>query len=1023
MGFFGLLNKTAPVRKPQSRGFRFRPRLEGLETRVVPYNASGNLWPSSQLVTISFMPDGTNLGGVNSNLFSTFNAKFGSASTWENVILKAAQQWAQQTNLNFAVVPDSGAPAGSGNYQQGDATMGDIRIGGYNFGTSTLAAAYLPPSVNNYSIAGDISFNTGQVFNIGTTYDLSTVALHEFGHALGLLGSSTISAAMYETYSGVKSGLVADDVSGIQSIYGGARRADVYGAANNSFSNAADLTSQISASLTEQSNPLDIATAGQKEYFKITAPAGTGSTVQVSAQSQGLSLLAPTLTVYAADQVTVLGSASGYGQYGTTLTVTLTNRVSAGQTIYVKVGGADNTAVGTGNYALSLRFGSAGLPAVVPPNTQLLNGSPLSGGGGQANAESPEYAVSQPGLSLATQPESPQAVGMDAAGNYVVVFSAYNSKTGGWAVNAQLYDRNSNPRTGVFQVNTTSNGYQEYATVAMDAAGNFMVTWSSWGQDGDGWGVFAQRYDPQGNPLGKEFQVNTSVVGDQLYSSVAANPAGGFLVTWSSFARDGSGLGILGQLYDAQGNPLGGEFQINSTPGYDAYSTVAANANGYVVTWSNLGHDGSGWGIFARRYDAQGNPLGGEFQVNTWTLGDQEYSSVAMNDTGAFTITWSSHELLGWQIEAQRFDPAGNPLGNEFQVNQVTTGDHMYPTIASTAEGGFLITWSSNTTIQDPIATPVLQGQNTLNGWNLTATSANALSLIQPKWNVYAQQYSGDDGSPMGEEFQVNTTMTGDHRYSSIVSDNTGRFVVAWSGQEVDGTSGVFIERFAMGEDNLESGDTGAAASGIDGAPAATSGSARGVAPATALGNAAARPSVVPTAPLASAAVDAGNLCHAPVGLCTGTVAQSIPPVSLGLPAAALEETPGRVTRPQADHREAPRGADSRAEEAGEASTPNSEPLRTPLAPPSDERIETLPAVQASEREEPLASDACFAEGAWMVIDPASTDGSLALASDGDSPVTLEGGAALALAAVLASYHVKEQTEEAKKVMRKPSLA
>jgi hypothetical protein len=55
------------------------------------------------------MPDGTNLGGVTSNLFSAFNARFGSAAAWQNQILKAAQVWAQQTNLNFAVVSDNGA--------------------------------------------------------------------------------------------------------------------------------------------------------------------------------------------------------------------------------------------------------------------------------------------------------------------------------------------------------------------------------------------------------------------------------------------------------------------------------------------------------------------------------------------------------------------------------------------------------------------------------------------------------------------------------------------------------------------------------------------------------------------------------------------------------------------------------------------------------------------------------------------------------------------------------------------------
>jgi hypothetical protein len=354
--------------------------LETLEARVVPYAVTGNAWPHPNLVTISFVPDGTNLGGVSSNIFATFNAKW-STSVWEGQILRAAQVWAQQSDLNFTVIADSGAPTGSGNYEQGDPTMGDIRIGGYNFGSSTLAAAYMPPSANNYSIAGDMAFNTGQAFNVNATYDLFTVAAHEFGHALGLAHSSLTSAIMYSMYTNQKSGLSSDDIAGIQAIYG----APAHDTPNNTFSSATNLNGQIdSNTLTAVVTGADLSTAGDLDYYTFTAPHGTSGKLTVTVQSKGLSLLAPTMTVYAADQSTVLGSAVGSATLGSTLSVTI-NGVTAGQAFYVKVGGANTSAFGTGAYALTLNFGTGPAPTVSSPDTKTAATGTASTSGGYAN--------------------------------------------------------------------------------------------------------------------------------------------------------------------------------------------------------------------------------------------------------------------------------------------------------------------------------------------------------------------------------------------------------------------------------------------------------------------------------------------------------------------------------------------------------------------------------------------------------------------------------------------------------------
>jgi hypothetical protein len=373
-----------------------RPLLEELESRVVLYSASGNLWPAPQLVTISIMPDGTNLGGPTSNLNSVFNSKpvlNQPGNGWQSIILRAAQAWAAQTNLNFSLVTDNGAPLGAAGNQQGDPNFGDIRIGGFNFGTSTLARAFQPPPVNNFSIAGDISFNTGQFFSVNSTYDLFTVATHEIGHALGLDHSASYTAEMYPTYNGVKQNLNSDDISGIRSIYGGARTPDQYegSSGNGSSGNAYDITSLIDTSaLTALVTNADITSTSELDYYALTVPSGTNGTMTVTMQSQGLSLLEPKLTIYDSTMTSV-GSVSGT-QFGDTITVSVSG-VSAGQTYYLKASSPLSTANGTGAYALSMTFGTNATPTVPLPNTQTPSGYPLHSGGGIADQSKPHAPV------------------------------------------------------------------------------------------------------------------------------------------------------------------------------------------------------------------------------------------------------------------------------------------------------------------------------------------------------------------------------------------------------------------------------------------------------------------------------------------------------------------------------------------------------------------------------------------------------------------------------------------------------
>jgi hypothetical protein len=98
-------------------------------------------------------------------------------------------------------------------------------------------------------------------------------------------------------------------------------------------------------------------------------------------------------------------------------------------------------------------------------------------------------------------------------------------------------------------VNQTTAGEQFAPTIAADPAGGFVVTWTTADQDGSMFGVYARAYAAAGAARGGEFRVNSTTAGNQAFSSVAADPLGGFVVAWESDGQDGSFFGIFGQRF------------------------------------------------------------------------------------------------------------------------------------------------------------------------------------------------------------------------------------------------------------------------------------------------------------------------------------------------------------------------------------------------------------------------------------------------------------------------------------------
>ncbi len=236
------------------------------------------------------------------------------------------------------------------------------------------------------------------------------------------------------------------------------------------------------------------------------------------------------------------------------------------------------------------------------------------------------------------------AAATDSNGFFVVVWNG-SGPTDAYGVFGQRFNLAGSTVGGEFRVNTTVPDGQQEAAVAADGLGNFVVVWASSSQDGSNFGVFGQRFNSVGTPFGGEFQVNTYTTNQQREPAVAADSAGNFVVSWISYGQDdGSAWGVYAQRFLSTGVKAGSEFRVNSyTTSGQFISTVAADAAGnFVVLWEGAGASDND-AVFGQRFHSAGAPVGGEFRVNSYTTGGQRRPAVAPTTQGNFVVTWESY--------------------------------------------------------------------------------------------------------------------------------------------------------------------------------------------------------------------------------------------------------------------------------------------------------------------------------------------------------------------------------------------
>ena len=349
----------------------------------------------------------------------------------------------------------------------------------------------------------------------------------------------------------------------------------------------------------------------------------------------------------------------------------------------------------------------------------------------------------------------PAGLAMNGRGQFVVTWHAETAT--GTALVARTFAPNGSFMTGTTVVSEGRPAFEP--DVAIDAAGNYVVTWDRFRSLTDRTSeVWAKRFSILGAPLSDAIPVSTDRAADASRGRIAMAPSGAFVVAWVGRGGEqppgSASQTTIARRFSSSALPLGAPFRVDAS--MSLWPTVAMASNGsFVIAWGR----GQGAAV-ARTYDPNGVPLGSPFSLGEMP-GVGFFPRVGMDAGGNVTALWGQLVSPGTsdqsEIYLRQFSPYISPsLQNGVAITQlwgpieswrfykitVPAGRSSVEFSISggagaTGDADLYVRWGSLPTLEDWDGAPFLQGND---------ETARMLNFPPGDWYVGIHGYEAYSG-------------------------------------------------------------------------------------------------------------------------------------------------------------------------------------------------------------------------------------------------------------------------------------